>query len=213
MDNMQKPRSKPNKFILRLFHILNDPKHSSTISWTQSGDSFVISNISSFSFSILPLYFRHKNFSSFVRQLNMYNFHKDPSTGTLQVYSHPCFLKGDKEKLLMIHRKTSEQNTNTKPVSELEEKYTMVSAKQKVLNETISTLEQNFKEVAAYNQSLLYQIFQSHEREHKMENLLVMFAKQVKEIPSFLENFYKNKAEFEIVRPIAIPRNLQFGQF
>lgn len=46
------------------------------ISWTSSGDSFNIKNISKFTDEILPQYFKHRNFSSFIRQLNMYGFRK-----------------------------------------------------------------------------------------------------------------------------------------
>ena len=210
MSSRKKTHGKPNKFLLRLFNMLNDPKHEETISWSESGSSFEIKNIPEFSASVLPQFFKHKNFSSFVRQLNMYDFHKERDTGEVQIYAHPCFIRGEKEKLVQVHRKTSDQYVESKPVMTLEKKYNIISSKQKILTEKIAALEQNYQEVAAYNQSLLYQILQSREREHKIEELLTMFADRIKDVPAFLEPFSKKKQEFEIVKPIPIPIHQQF---
>lgn len=53
------------------------------ISWEKDGIGFVVKDVVAFTKEILPKYFRHGNFSSFVRQvvadlfkLNMYDFHK-----------------------------------------------------------------------------------------------------------------------------------------
>jgi hypothetical protein len=210
MSSRKKTLGKPNKFLLRLFNMLSDPKHESTIGWTESGLSFEIKNIPEFSTVVLPQYFKHKNFSSFVRQLNMYDFHKERDTGEVQIYGHPCFVRGEKEKLTQVHRKTSDQYVESKPVMTLEKKYNIISSKQKLLTEKISALEQNYQEVASYNQSLLFQILQSREREHKIEELLIMFADRIKDVPAFLEPFSKKKEEFEIVKPIPIPIHQQF---
>jgi len=56
--------------------MVSDEKFSNLISWSHSGTSFYISNIKQFEMTVLPLYFKHSHFSSFVRQLNMYGFHK-----------------------------------------------------------------------------------------------------------------------------------------
>ena len=68
--------SKSDKFLLKLYEILGKEEYSKIIHWSQSGTYIVITNIHALSKTILPLYFNHQNYSSFVRQLNMYNFHK-----------------------------------------------------------------------------------------------------------------------------------------
>ena len=68
--------SKSDKFLLKLYEILGKEEYSKIIHWSQSGTYIVITNIHTLSKTILPLYFNHQNYSSFVRQLNMYNFHK-----------------------------------------------------------------------------------------------------------------------------------------
>jgi len=51
--------------------MVSDEKYQNLISWSAAGTSFYISRVADFSASVLPLYFKHNNFSSFVRQLNM----------------------------------------------------------------------------------------------------------------------------------------------
>ena len=44
------------------------------ICWSDDNKTFWVSNIEQFSRLVLPMYFRHNNYASFVRQLNMYAF-------------------------------------------------------------------------------------------------------------------------------------------
>ena len=67
---------KQDKFLLKLYEILSKDEYSKIIRWSQNGAYIIISNIDALSKKILPIYFNHQNYSSFVRQLNMYNFHK-----------------------------------------------------------------------------------------------------------------------------------------
>lgn len=63
-------------FINKTFNILEDKEISDIISWTDNGNSFIVKNKEKFESMVLPRYFKHRKFSSFVRQLNMYDFHK-----------------------------------------------------------------------------------------------------------------------------------------
>ena len=91
----------------------------------------------------------------------------------------------------------------------LEKKYNIISSKQKVLIEKIVVIEQNYKDVGEYNQSLLLQIMQSNETESKIEELLILFTERLKDVPQFLHPFMKKK-KCEIVRPIAVRIHQQF---
>ena len=72
----KKIESKQDKFLLKLYEILSKEEYSEIIHWSQNGSYIIISNAHLLEQKILPIYFNHQNYSSFVRQLNMYNFHK-----------------------------------------------------------------------------------------------------------------------------------------
>ena len=72
------PKGLPG-FICKLYKMASDSRLRHLICWSEKGNSFVISNPDIFSKEVLPLYCKHNNFSSFIRQLNMYGFHKIPN--------------------------------------------------------------------------------------------------------------------------------------
>lgn len=71
----QQPKVVQTAFIHKLYNMLEDPSIQHLISWSASAESFVMSPSNDFS-KVLSQYFKHTNISSFVRQLNMYGFHK-----------------------------------------------------------------------------------------------------------------------------------------
>lgn len=58
------------KFIKTLYQILEDQECSEHISWSPDGRAIVIKKPTEFAESLLPMYFKHSNFSSFVRQVS-----------------------------------------------------------------------------------------------------------------------------------------------
>lgn len=58
--------------------MVNDPSTDNFIHWSNSGDAFIVEDSEEFAKEVLPRFFKHSNFSSFVRQLNMYGFNKVP---------------------------------------------------------------------------------------------------------------------------------------
>ncbi|KAL8796756.1 MAG: hypothetical protein Q9182_007299 [Xanthomendoza sp. 2 TL-2023] len=111
----QQPKVVQTAFIHKLYNMLEDSGIQNLISWSSNNESFVMSPSADFS-KVLAQYFKHTNISSFVRQLNMYGFHKVSDvfhTGspdsTLWEFKHGNgnFRRGDLAGLREIKRRAS----------------------------------------------------------------------------------------------------------
>ncbi|CEP60305.1 Sfl1p LALA0_S01e07668g [Lachancea lanzarotensis] len=91
-------------FIQKLYNMLEDPAMRELIWWAPSETSFLIHPIERFS-RALATYFKHANIASFVRQLNMYGFHK--------VNDHH---RGNQQAIRTKHENSSATTTSAGPI-------------------------------------------------------------------------------------------------
>ncbi|KAH8043376.1 DNA binding protein [Aureococcus anophagefferens] len=78
------------------------------IAWSEDGTQIVIKEAERFASEICPKFFRHRNFNSFTRLLNMYQFHKVPSVQRDSkdvCFEHPHFQRGRDDLLPLVQRK------------------------------------------------------------------------------------------------------------
>ncbi|CCH58001.1 hypothetical protein TBLA_0A02000 [Henningerozyma blattae CBS 6284] len=110
-------------FVNKLWNMLNDPINQDMIRWSDDGKSFLVVNREKFVHHVLPNYFKHSNFASFVRQLNMYGWHKvqDIRSGSMNMannndekwqFENQNFIRGREDLLENIIRQKSASNNN-----------------------------------------------------------------------------------------------------
>ena len=95
---------------------LEGGKNTDLIRWSDRGDSFIVLDEDEFAKTLIPELFKHNNYASFVRQLNMYGFHKrvglsdnsmkasERKNKSPSEYYNPYFKRGHPNLLWLINK-------------------------------------------------------------------------------------------------------------
>ncbi|XP_071957532.1 heat shock factor protein 1-like [Antedon mediterranea] len=173
-------------FINKLWMLVEDKVTDDYIEWSETGTSFCVLDQSGFAKTVLPLYFKHNNMASFVRQLNMYGFRKVsyPEQGGMRYdgdaieFQHLFFRRGQKELLEEIKRKgTSKEdikvkaNDVTKVLTEVQE----LKGKQEDMDSRLTAMKRE-------NEGLWQEVItlrQKHSKQQQVVHRLIQFLMSI----------------------------------
>lgn len=189
-------------FIVKLYKMLMETD-GQAVSWSDSGSSFVIIDISEFTKNLLPSHFKHGNFASFVRQLNKYDFHKVKTEDSKKYgtqaweFSHYKFIKGQPQLLPQIKRKASTKIEKGPSLPSAESSNCTANNNEfSVLKSQVKYLENVQTEMSSHMKSLTLQYQQILEQ---MSDFRHTISTQEQVIRSLIEYIPNDKKQCKIL--------------
>ncbi|CAO3641765.1 unnamed protein product [Mucor hiemalis] len=178
-SNNNNSSSSNNTFVHKLYNMVVDLQYQHLIAWSYTGSSFIVCNIMEFSRDVLPKHFKHNNFSSFVRQLNMYGFHKVNKSprghrtlaeNQIWEFSHQKFIKDRPDYLDEIKRKSLETETTRRDQGDINSHMTMMQVSQSEMVQQLARLQSNFNTVVK-------ELAETRNKQHKQQQMLESMMK------------------------------------
>ncbi|CAD8100053.1 unnamed protein product [Paramecium sonneborni] len=155
----QRQKGSVPSFLVRLFDIMENEDLKEIIGWNTEGNAFIVRNQQLLADKILPKYFKHKNYPSFLRQLNMYNFKKSKADDVNQKFEHKWFRRDGRALLTNIKRRNQEENDDKDEIPQIVDEIEQFKKAQKELKNEIQAIADSQKQL----QIALQQIMQQNE--------------------------------------------------
>nr|AZJ17866.1 heat stress transcription factor [Cucurbita moschata] len=181
----------PPPFLSKTFDMVEDPLTDSIVSWSKARNSFIVWDYLKLSTTLLPRYFKHSNFSSFIRQLNTYGFRKvDPDRWE---FANEGFLGGQRNLLKTIKRRRhSSQSSQHQGGTCVELGQFGLEGELERLRRDRSSLIVELVRLRQQHQSSREQVMAMEDRlqkaESKQKQIMTFLSKALKN-PSFVQKF------------------------
>ncbi|XP_019417187.1 PREDICTED: heat shock factor protein HSF30 isoform X2 [Lupinus angustifolius] len=199
----------PPPFLTKTFDVVEDPSTDSIVSWSINRNSFVVWDSHKFSTSILPRYFKHNNFSSFVRQLNTYGFRKvDPDRWE---FANEGFLAGQRHLLKTIKRRRNV--TQSQAQGMMQGSDVCVELGEYGLEDELNRLKRDRTVLMTEIVKLRQQQQNSREQLIAMEARLQSTEKKQQQMMAFLAKAMSNQSFIQQLARRNVQNKLQGGEF
>ncbi|GER51435.1 heat stress transcription factor HSFA9 [Striga asiatica] len=203
----------PPPFLRKTYEMVDDPSTDSIISWGRAKASFVVWDPHRFSSELLPKHFKHRNFSSFIRQLNTYRFKKINSD--IWEFANEGFQHGKKHMLKHITRRTPKPNSpatqqiattlESKPDpfhQKVQAEFENLKAEQNTLKTEVMKLRQKQENTEHYLAAIKERLHISEKKQKSMALFLMKFLKS----PVFVQNLAKRIEKMAAIRDDGISK-------
>ncbi|KAJ3695131.1 hypothetical protein LUZ60_000508 [Juncus effusus] len=183
----------PAPFLVKTYEMLEDPSTDEIVSWGSSNSSFIVWNPPDFSRDLLPKYFKHNNFSSFIRQLNTYGFRKIDHEQW--EFANEDFIRGQKHLLSKIHRRKpvhshSQSNITNSPLAD-EERQELEFEIERLKREKLALMADLHKHTeirSNMDQKMHFLENRMHEMELRQVNILSYVSRMIQK-PDLIDGF------------------------
>ncbi|KAM3689436.1 hypothetical protein ACB098_09G047800 [Castanea mollissima] len=191
-------------FLTKTFELVDDPVLDPIISWSSSGESFVVWDPVELSRVVLPRNFKHNNFSSFVRQLNTYGFRKIDTDRW--EFANEAFRRGKRHLLKNIQRRKSHQSQQigiyTGPSTEagrsgLDSEIERLKTERSTMMQEVVELQQQHRGTMHHMEAVNERLQSAEQRQKQM----VSFLAKMLQNPAFLDLLKQKKEQREIDSP------------
>jgi len=170
--SMDENKQNVPSFIGKLAMMLEDHTAAPYVAWSGTGDSIIVINPSLFATQVLPRYFKHSNFASFVRQLNLYGFHKTSQEPETCEFAHPMFRQGNEHLFKDIKRKVASGSGFDKDPIRQKCETDRLMAEFQDLKAKHKELEAALQQKEAEKQLIFTEMMQSKQRQEVLEQRL-----------------------------------------
>ncbi|XVF84566.1 hypothetical protein PTKIN_Ptkin17bG0047200 [Pterospermum kingtungense] len=189
----------PAPFLLKTYDMVDDSSTDEIVSWNSNKKSFVVWNPPEFARLLLPTFFKHNNFSSFIRQLNTYGFHKiDPERWE---FANEDFLKDQKHLLKNIHRRKPIHSHSTPQGSLVDSERAGFEEEIEKLSREKAALEANvlrFRQERSAEKHQLEELTVGADQMERRQDALFNFLEKAVEDPTFVEHLVRKIESMDV---------------
>mmetsp|Transcript_15597 Transcript_15597/g.24200 ORF Transcript_15597/g.24200 Transcript_15597/m.24200 type:complete len:398 (+) Transcript_15597:101-1294(+) len=211
-------------FLKKTYHMI-DTCDPTIATWSSDGRTFVVKDTDIFASEIIPQFFKHNNFSSFVRQLNFYGFRKIKND-TVRIhddeeeaqkywkFKHEFFLRGRPDLLKEIRKSSQINAADQHEVDKLKEEVNYLKGEVENLSSIVQQMAQTIRQMnegAAPAFSVPTHEPAQKKRKFDPDNVLSMPASQ--SLGHSLDRFDNDNAGVELLDPMVSDADLLVEDF